>query len=130
MEIQVLRSVSKTIGSLALAYPDLRRLGVVEAIGEVITKGKEGDVPTGDVIEILILNRLSLRPTPSSRIDAGATSQAIEEVYQVAVDALNDDRIGRALDEIHPHLVDLWSVIVLKGAQTYGIRLPQLHRDV
>ena len=130
MEIQVLRSVSKTIGSLALAYPYLRRLGVAETIAEVTTKGKEREVPTGDVIEILILNRLSLRPTPISRIDAWATSQAVEEVYGLAAEALNDDRIGRALDEIHPHLVDLWSAIVLKGAQTYGIQLQQLHSDV
>ena len=118
MEIQVLRSVAKTIGSLALAYPYLRRLGVAETIAAVTTKGKQRDVPTGQVIEILILNRLSLRPTPISRIDTWAKGQAIEEVYGVAADGLNDDRVGRALDEIHPHLVDLWSAIVLKGAKS------------
>jgi hypothetical protein len=73
---------------------------------------------------------LSLRPTPISRIDAWAVTQAIAQVYELAVEALNDDRIGRALDEIHPHLVDLWSAIVLKGAQAYGIDLQQLHSDI
>jgi hypothetical protein len=34
MDVQVLESVTKTIGSLALAYPYLRRLGVAERIGE------------------------------------------------------------------------------------------------
>jgi len=130
MEIQVLRAVSKTVGSLALAYPYLRRLGVAETIAEEVTKGTGRNVATGDIIEILILNRLSLRPTPISRIDAWARGQAIEEVYGVAAEALNDDRIGRALDEIHPHLVDLWVAIVLKGAQAYGLQLHQLHSDV
>jgi hypothetical protein len=32
MQIEVVESVSKTIGSLALAYPYLRRLGVAETI--------------------------------------------------------------------------------------------------
>lgn len=130
MDIQVLRSVSKTIGSLALAYPYMRRLGVAEIIAEVVTKGKARDVPTGQVIEVLVLNRLSLRPTPISKIDTWAKGQAIEEVYHLAADALNDDRIGRALDEIHPHLVDLWTAIVLTGVQAYGIQLRQLHSDV
>jgi hypothetical protein len=53
-----------------------------------------------------------------------------EEVYGLAADGLNDDRIGRALDEIHPYLVDLWAALVLHGAAAYGLRLDQLHSDV
>jgi len=41
-----------------------------------------------------------LRPTPISRIDAWAQTQAVEEVYSLAANALNDDRIGRAPDEV------------------------------
>ena len=130
MDIQVLESVTKTIGSLALAYPYLRRLGVAERIGEVVTKGRQREIPTGQVIEVLVLNRLSLRPSAISKIGAWATTQAVEEVYGVVGADLNDDRLGRALDDIHPHLTDLWAAIVLDGAQTYGVRLEQLHSDV
>ena len=130
MEIQVLESVSKTIGALALAYPYLRRLGVAERIGELVTKGQQREVPTGQVIETLVLNRLSMRSVAISKIGAWADTQAIAEVYGIAGVDLNDDRIGRALDEIHPHLVDLWAAIVLGGAQSYGVRLDQLHSDV
>jgi transposase len=130
MQIEVIASVSKTIGALALAYPYLRRLGVAETVDALVTAGKERLVPTGQVIEVLILNRLSLRPVPISRIGAWAQTQAVEEVYGLAAEALNDDRIGRALDEIHPHLVDLWAALVLRGAQAFGLRLDQLHSDV
>jgi hypothetical protein len=130
MQIEVLETVTKTIGSLALAYPYLRRLGVAETIDGLVTAGKERVVPTGQVIEVLILNRLSLRPVPISKIGAWAQTQAIEEVFGVAADALNDDRIGRALDEIHPHLVDLWAALVLRGATAYGLHLDQVHSDV
>jgi hypothetical protein len=64
MQIEVLETVTKTIGSLALAYPYLRRLGVAETIEGLVTAGKERVVPTGQVIAVLILNRLSLRPVP------------------------------------------------------------------
>lgn len=130
MQITVLESVTKAIGSLALAYPYLRRLDVAERIGELVTKGIEREIPTSQVIEVLILNRLSLRPVAISKIGAWADSQAIAEVYGIAGEGLNDDRIGRALDEIHPHLVDLWAAIVLQGAQAYGVRLDRLHSDV
>jgi Domain of unknown function (DUF4277) len=130
MQIEVLETVTKTIGSLALAYPYLRRLRVAETIARLVTAGQERVVPTGRVIEVLVLNRLSLRPVPISKIGAWAQTQAIEEVYGVAAEALNDDRIGRALDEIHPHLVDLWAAVVLRGAAAYGLRLDQVHSDV
>ena len=126
MDVEVVESVTKTIGSLALAYPYLRRLGVAELIDEVTTAGKERAVPTGQVIEVLILTRLAVRPTPISRVAAWAQAQAIEEVYGIAADALNDDRIGRALDELHPHLTDAWAVLVLRGAQAYGFDLGRL----
>ena len=130
IQVEILESVTKTIGSLALAYPYLRRLGVAESIARLVAKGQERDVPTGQVIEVLVLNRLSLRPTAISKLGAWAKSQALEEVYGVEGEALNDDRIGRALDEIHPHLGDLWANIVLKGAQAYGVSLDRLHSDV
>ncbi len=130
MQIEVLETVTKTIGSLALDYPYLRRLRVAEAINDVVTSGKQRVVPTGQVIEVLILNRLSLRPVPIGKIGAWAQTQAVEEVYGLAADVLNDDRIGRALDEIHPHLVDLWVALVLRGTAAYGLRLDQLHSDV
>ncbi len=129
-QIEVIESVTKTIGSLALAYPYLRRLQVAESIEALVTAGRERQVPTGPLIEVLILNRLSQRPVAISKIGAWTETQAIEEVYGLAASTLNDDRIGRALDEIHPHLTDLWASLVLKGAQAYGVRLDQLHSDV
>ena len=129
-QIEVVESVTKTIGSLALAYPYLRRLQVAETIDALVKAGKERQVATGAVIETLVLNRLQPRPSPISRLGAWAETQAIEEVYGLPASALNDDRIGRALDEIHPHLPELWASLVLQGAQAFGVRLDQLHSDV
>lgn len=130
MQIEVVESVTKTIGSLALVYPYLRRLAVAETLDGLTTTGKQREVATGQIIEVLIVNRLAQRPTPISQLGAWAQTQALAEVYGLSADVLNDDRIGRALDEIYPHLVDAWAALVLKGMQTYGLRLDQLHSDV
>src|SRR5216684_3338248 len=130
MQLEVVESVTKTIGSLALVYPYLRRLGVAETLDALTTTGKQREVPTGPIIEVLIVNRLAQRPTPISQLGAWAQTQALAAVYGLSAEALNDDRIGRALDEIHPHLVDLWVALVLRGAQAYDVQLAQLHSDV
>lgn len=130
MDIAVVNAVTKTIGSLALSYPYVQRLGVAQLIDDLTTKGKEREVSTGRVVEVLVLNRLSLRPSPISRVDAWVRGQVIAEVYGVAAEAFNDDRIGRALDEIYPHLPDAWAALVLRGTQAYHVALDQLHSDV
>ena len=68
MSIEILETVTKTIGSLALAYPYLRRLRLAEILTELTTRGKGRQVPTGQVIEVLVLNRLALRPSPISKV--------------------------------------------------------------
>lgn len=129
MDIRVVDMVTKTIGSLALAYPYLKRLGVASIIDDVTTSGKERDVATGTVVEVLVLNRLSLKPTPISKIDAWAHDQVIEEIYGVPAAAFNDDRIGRALDEIYPHLTTAWVKLILAATDRYHLDLRQLHSD-
>jgi len=70
VDVEVVESVTKTIGSLALAYPYLRRLTVAETIDALTIKGKEREVSTGTVLEVLVLNRLAVRPTPISKAGA------------------------------------------------------------
>jgi Domain of unknown function (DUF4277) len=130
VDLEVVEAVTKTIGSVALAYPYLQRLKVAETIASLTTTGKERAVSTGTVLEVLILTRLAVRPTPISKVSQWAKTQASEEVYGLAAEALNDDRVGRALDEIHPCLVDARTTIVLHGTQAYGVCLDQLHSAV
>ena len=73
-QLEVVQTVTKTIGSLALAYPYLRRLGVAETIDALTTSGKRRAVSTGRVVGVLILDRLAVHPSPISRIGASAAS--------------------------------------------------------
>ena len=130
MDISVVKAETKTIGSLALTYPYLKKLGFGELIDDLTTTGKEREVTTGRVIAVLVMNRLSLKPTPISKMGAWVHRQAIAEIDGSAVDSFNDDRIGRALDEIYPHLAAAWVTFVLRGAKLYDVDLRHLHSDV
>jgi hypothetical protein len=60
----------------------------------------------GQVIQVLVANRLT-SPTPLWRVEDWARAWAVEEVFGIQPPALNDDRIGRALDAIAPKLDQL-----------------------
>ena len=59
MDITVVKAETKPIGSLALTYPYLKRLGFAQMIDELTTTGKEREITTGRVIEVLVLKRVS-----------------------------------------------------------------------
>lgn len=67
------------------------------------TSGRRVDLTHGEVIETLVANRLT-SPTPLLRVEDWARSWAVPELFGVAAEALNDDRVGRALDAIAPQV--------------------------
>jgi hypothetical protein len=69
MQLEVVESVTQTMGSLALVYPYLRRLGLAEKLDALTTSGKQRAVPTGQIIEVWIVNRLAQRPAPISQLE-------------------------------------------------------------
>ncbi len=58
----------------------------------------EGEVPLGDLVEILVANRL-LDPKPLYKLGSWATKATLAHFYNLTEQQLHDDRIGRALVE-------------------------------
>lgn len=58
-----------------------------------------------------------------SRVADWAANVVIEELTGVPASKLNDDRLGRTLDAIYPHLEDLWSEIASQALVRYEIDL-------
>jgi transposase len=83
----------------------------------------------GQVIEALIANRLS-SPTAMFRVDRWAGQWAVEEVFGITPDCLNDDRIGRALDAIAPHLAQINGGVGAKAITEFGIDTARWHWDM
>jgi len=83
----------------------------------------------GQVIQVLVANRLT-SPTPLRRVEDWAAAWAVEEVFGIPPEALNDDRIGRALDAIAPQLEQIVGSVGARAITAFGLEVARLHWDM
>jgi transposase len=83
----------------------------------------------GQVIEVLVANRLT-SPAPLVHVQDWARTWAVGEAFGVEPGLLNDDRIGRALDAIAPHLDQVAGSVGLAAIEAFGIDVTRLHWDM
>ncbi|MEV6332365.1 DUF4277 domain-containing protein [Streptomyces sp. NPDC051909] len=125
MNAEIAPVAERRLGALPAYAEFLRRLDVARIIGELCPVRDVAHLPHRQVIEVLIANQLSA-PAPLVRVGDWAREWAVEEVFGIEADLLNDDRIGRALDAIAPGLE---AVVGSVGAQTiaeFGIDVSRL----
>jgi hypothetical protein len=87
------------------------------------------DLTHGQVIEALVANRLT-SPSPLVHVQSWARDWAVGEALGVEPGLLNDDRIGRALDAIAPHLDQIAGSVGVAAIAAFGIDVTRLHWDM
>jgi hypothetical protein len=122
-------SVEKLLGALPVVAEFCRRLDVAGIVDRACPVREVARVTHGQVIEALVANRLS-SPRPLLRVEDWARQWAVEEVFGIAADALNDDRIGRALDAMAPELEQIVGTVGARAIATFGIDVARLHWDM
>jgi len=80
----------------------------------------------GQVIEALVANRLT-SPAPLVHVQRWARDWAVGETLGVEPELLNDDRIGRALDAIAPHLDRIAGSVSVTAIGEFGIEVTRMH---
>ncbi|MGP4090874.1 IS1634 family transposase [Streptomyces sp. KR55] len=129
MECVIESVVTKRLGALPVAAEFLRRLDVAGAV-DALCPGREiAHLTHGQVIEVLIANRLSA-PAPLVRVGDWARSWAVEEVFGIEPQLLNDDRLARALDAIAPHLEEIAGSVGARAVTEFGIDTARMHWDM
>lgn len=93
--------VEKRLGALPVAAEFLHRLNAAGIVDEVCPGGASAHLTHGQVIKVLVANRLTSRAR-LVRVRDWARTWAVEGVFGITVDVLNDDRPARALDAIPP----------------------------
>jgi transposase len=86
-------------------------------------------VTHGQVVEALVANRLTA-PAPLWGVDRWAREWAVEEVFGIEAELLNDDRLGRALDAIAPRLTEITDSIGARAIGEFGIGVSTFHWDM
>lgn len=118
---------SRQMGGLPLIQPILAALQVRSIVNAVVPS--QAEVELGQVVSLLVLNRL-LAPQPLYEIQAWLADTVLPEVLGITVRQAYDNRLGRALDRLHPHLGTLWSQIVSRAMEAYALDVTVLHWDI
>lgn len=122
-------SVEKALGALPVVKGFCRRSGIAATIDALCPVRDVAIVTHGQVIEALVANRLT-SPTPLLRVEDWARTWAVPEVLGVVPEALNDDRLGRALDAIAPKLDAIVGSIGARAISEFGLDVSRLHWDM
>jgi len=128
-QIAVVDVLEKRLGSLPVIADFSRRLDIAGIIDRACPIREVSLSSHGQVIEALIANRLTV-PKAMVAVADWAHDWAVEEVYGVDADTLNDDRLGRALDAIAPQVDHLMGSIGAQAIAAFGIDVTQIHWDM
>jgi transposase len=118
---------TRKVGALPVVYPILESLGLRETVNGLIRK--RADVDLGRVAAWLTLNRL-LAPQPLCWVKRWAGSTVLPEFLDTPVSKLYDNRLGRALDALHPLLGEIWARVAVRAIRTYQVDLSIVHWDI
>lgn len=107
----------------------LDQLNVAGIIDELCPVRDVALASHGQVIEAMTAGRLT-SPTPLVRVIDWARAWAVEHCFGIAPQVLNDDRLGRALDAIAPHLGQIAGTVGATAITQFGLDVSQIHWDM
>jgi Domain of unknown function (DUF4277) len=122
-------SVEKALGSLPVVAAFAARLRIRDVIDGLCPVDDRSELTYGQVIEALVANRLT-SPEPLVRVRDWAGGYAVEEVFGLRAEQLNDDRVGRALDAIAPQVDSIAGSVGAAAIEVFGIDVSRMHWDM
>jgi len=122
-------SVDKALGALPVIADFCRRLDLAGIIDRACPIREVALVTHGQVIEALVANRLT-SPTPLVHVEDWARQWAVEEVWGIDPQVLNDDRVGRALDAVAPALDQIVGSVGARAIGVFGLEVARVHWDL
>jgi transposase len=118
---------TQRVGALPVIAEFCERLQLSRLINEIVPWA--GDVPLGDIVEILVANRL-LEPKPIYKLGSWATKATLANFYNLTEHKLHDDCIGRALERIADHGDNVQSALVMGIIRQFKLDVRQVHYDM
>ncbi len=119
----------KRLGALPVIQEYLKRLGLKERVDALAPVREVAHLTNGEVVEALVANRLTA-PRPLYDIAAWAAAWAVEETLGLRPAALNDDRLGRCLDDIAAVHDRLRGELTVQAIAAFGLETRALRWDL
>jgi transposase len=119
----------KQLGALPAIREYLEQLQLKERVDAVAPVRDVARLTNGQVVEALVANRLTA-PRPLYDIVDWAEDWAVEETLGIAPAALNDDRLGRCLDDIAAVHDRLRGDLTVQAITAFGLETKTVRWDL
>jgi len=120
--------VAKNLGPLVLANPILEKMDIRRIVNLHCPADPRLEIPVGDVIYALVANRLC-SPEPLLHVADWAEYSGAEFLLGTPADALNDDRLARALDAVFLKRWEILADVALHVSTRFNVSLAKVHYD-
>src|SRR3954471_18250442 len=117
--------LEKRLGSLPVISDFCRRIDIAGIIDELCPIRDVALATHGQVIEVLIANRLT-NPSAMAGVADWARAWAVPEVYGIAASALGDDRLRRGLDAVADNVDAIVGSAGAAAIDVFGIDVTRL----
>ena len=119
----------KRLGALPVVREYLERLRVRERVDALAPVRDLAHLTNGEVVVALVANRLTA-PRPLYDIVQWAETWAVEEAVGIRPADLNDDRLGRCLDDLAAGHDRLRGDLTVQAAAAFGLETKALRWDL
>ena len=119
----------KQLGALPAIRAYLERLHLKERVDALAPVREVAHLTNGDVVVALVANRLTA-PRPLYDIVAWAEDWAVAETFGIEPAALNDDRLGRCLDDIAAVHDRLRGDLTVQAIAAFGLETKTVRWDL
>ena len=119
---------SLNCGTLAVIVPLLERMNVSRIVNQHVPKDPQAEFDCGSILSLLIAARL-YSPLSLSNVGEWARHSGADIFWDIPPEKLNDDRLGRALDQLFEQRHTVLAHLALHVSQEFEVPLQELHYD-
>src|ERR1700722_694366 len=119
---------SVNMGPLALFLPIIEKMDVAAIIDRHLPPDPQLEYSHGQVLSLLLAARLC-RPTALVNVPAWAEESGADLLWDIPVEKLNDDRLGRSLDALFTQRHSIQASIAAHVIRTFRLPTNRLHFD-
>jgi len=121
--------VRREVGPLLVVAQVLSGLGLAGIVEAHLPDRSRSRLSPAEVVVALIANRLAA-PSPLYDVAGWASGAAMAEIFGIPPMLLNDDRLGRVLEDFAPVAESVRGAVALSAIDVFGIDASRLHVDL
>lgn len=122
----------ENLDHLGLVAAIVDEIGLVELTDALLPAHSLNHISPGQVVKAMILNGLGFVSAPLYLFSEFFEGKPVEHLLGAGITAshLNDDRLGRVLDQVFEYGTTLFFLkVAMQAAQRFGVRVSQCHLD-